>query len=282
MPTVYQYNTENLAIGDVYGGHDPNRYYLHEYFEKVPSVNGDIEKKTLESDGVTTLFADLNKANKSFEFEAVGASSACSFNQDETGINLVTDSNAAGDNVIVLPHGDTNLSAWENIYWKTSNQVHWSCALKVNSIIDIIFWAGLKLTSTKTLATNDHQAYFTFDPTNRSGGEAFTNTGHLHFVYSIGGTDYVTDLGIGVVANTIYKLRIEIDSNRQVQVYVNDTLYGLSTTESSSGNTASNVLVKSLALTDNIILKPYIGVETNRDVSKTLNLCYQHISKVIS
>ena len=39
MPTVYQYKTENLAIGDVYGGHEPNRYYLHEYFEKVPSTN---------------------------------------------------------------------------------------------------------------------------------------------------------------------------------------------------------------------------------------------------
>ena len=39
------------------------------------------------------------------------------------------------------------------------------------------------------------------------------------------------DLGIVVAADTIYKLRIEIDSNRQVQVYVNDTLYGLSTTE---------------------------------------------------
>ena len=46
MPTVYQYKTENLAIGDVYGGHEPNRYYLHEYFEKVPSTNGDIEKSS--------------------------------------------------------------------------------------------------------------------------------------------------------------------------------------------------------------------------------------------
>ena len=278
MPTVYQYTTENLAIGDVYGGHDPNRYYLHEYFEKVPSINSDIDTATHV--GVTTPFEALNKANKSFEFKAVGTSSACSFNQDGTGINLVTDV-TSGDNVIVLPHEDSNLSAWDNIYWKTTSQVHWSCALKIDNISDVFFWAGLKLTSTKAIATDDHQAYFKFDPNTSS---SFTNAGNLQFVYSISDTDYVTDLGIAVAADTIYKLRIEIDSNRQVQIYVNDTLYGLSTTEGTSGNTAVNALVKSLPLVDDdtVYLKPFVGVQTNTTAAKTLNLCYEHISKVIS
>ena len=279
MPTVYQYKTENLAIGDVYVGHDPNRYYLHEYFEKVPSKNSDIEKITHNSDN-TTSFAVLNVANKSFEFKAAGGSSACSFNQDGTGINLVTDT-ATDNNVIVLPHEDSNLSAWNNIYWKTTSQVHWSCALKIDNISDVFFWAGLKLTSTKAIATDDHQAYFKFDPNTTS---SFTNAGNLQFVYSISDTDYVTDLGIVVAADTIYKLRIEIDSNRQVQIYVNDTLYGLSTTEGTSGNTAVNALVKSLPLVDSdtVYLKPIVGVQTNTTAAKTLNLCYEHISKVIS
>ena len=108
------------------------------------------------------------------------------------------------------------------------------------------------------------------------------NTWNLHFVYSVGGTDYITDLGITVAINTIYKLRIEIDSNRQIQVYVNDVLYGLATTSDATGTTASNSLVKSLALTDNINLKPYVGVETGEAGAKTLNLCYEHISKAIS
>ena len=64
-----------------------------------------------------------------------------------------------------------------------------------------------------------------------SGGEAFTKCWKSSFCLFNRDTDYVTDLGIAVAADTIYKLRIEIDSNRQVQVYVNDTLYGLSTTE---------------------------------------------------
>lgn len=278
MPTVYQYTTENLAIGDVYGGHDPNRYYLHEYFEKVPSLNADIEKKTLEDDGVTTLFANLNKANKSFEI-LVNGTITCEFNTT-SGINLTTeDSN--NSSVIVQPHSDVGQTAWTGINWNTASQVHWSCAISINNNSNVIFWAGLKFSNTKTLATDDDQAYFTFDPSGLSG-KAFTNIGNLHFVYSVGGTDYITDLGIVVAINTIYKLRIEIDSNRQIQVYVNDVLYGLATTSDATGTTALNSLVKSLALTDNINLKPYVGVETGEAAIKTLNLCYEHISKAIS
>ena len=278
MPTVYQYTTENLAIGDVYGGHDPNRYYLHEYFEKVPSLNADIEKKTLEDDGVTTLFANLNKANKSFEI-IVSSSGTCGFNTT-SGISLTTN-NTDTSSVIVLPHLDALQTAWKEIFWNTASQVHWSCAVSIDNNSNVIFWAGLKLTNTKTLATDDDQAYFTFDPPGKSGND-FTNTGNLHFVYSVGGTDYITDLGIVVAINTIYKLRIEIDSNRQIQVYVNDVLYGLATTSDDTGTTALNSLVKSLALTDNINLKPYVGVETGEAAAKTLNLCYEHISKAIS
>jgi hypothetical protein len=278
MPTVYQYTTENLAIGDVYGGHDPNRYYLHEYFEKVPKLNAVIEKITgvdnADSAAVITFTTGYNQANKSFEI----SSGTCEFNET-SGINLTTQA-TNNSSVIVQPHLDTGQTAWTGIKWKTSSQVHWSCAISIDSTSNVIFWAGLKLTNTKTLETDNDQAYFTFDPTGKSGND-FTNTGNLHFVYSVGGTDYITDLGIAVAADTIYKLRIEIDSNRQIQVYVNDVLYGLATT---SDTTALNSLVKSLALTDdiNINLIPYVGVETGEAGAKTLNLCYEHISKAIS
>ena len=282
MPTVYQYTTENLAIGDVYGGHDPNRYYLHEYFEKVPALNAVIEKIT-DGGGVdpniTIDFTNgYNKANKSFEI-LVSGTITCEFNTT-SGINLTTeDSN--NSSVIVQPHSDVGQTAWTGINWNTASQVHWSCAISINNNSNVIFWAGLKFSNTKTLATDADQAYFTFDPPGKSG-KAFTNIGNLHFVYSVGGTDYITDLGIVVAINTIYKLRIEIDSNRQIQVYVNDVLYGLATTSDATGTTALNSLVKSRALTDNINLKPYVGVETGEAAIKTLNLCYEHISKAIS
>jgi hypothetical protein len=281
MPTVYQYTTENLTIGDVYGGHDPNRYYLHEYFEKVPALNTAIESITQSNDAteqaVITFTNGYNQANKSFEI----SSGTCEFNTT-SGISLTTQA-LNNSSVIVQPHSDARQTAWAAINWNTASQVHWSCAVSINSTSNVIFWAGLKLTNTKTLETDADQAYFTFDPTAKSGN-SFTNTGNLHFVYSVAGTDYITDLGIVVAINTItiYKLRIEIDSNRQIQVYVNDVLYGLATTSDTTGTTALNSLVKSLALTNDINLKPYIGVETGDGVAKTLNLCYEHISKAIS
>jgi len=282
MPTVYQYETENLAIGDVYGGHDSNRYYLHEYFEKVPSTNSTIASITdgtgTDPDITITFTNGYNKANKSFEIIITNAS-VCTFNTT-SGISLTTDG-AVNDSVIVLPHLDAGQTAWTEVFWNTASQVHWSCAVSINNTSNVIFWAGLKTSNTELLGDNNDQAYFTFDPTGKSDND-FTNAGNLHFVYSIGGTNYITDLGIVVEADTIYKLRIEIDSNRQIQVYVNDVLYGLATTSDATGTTASNSLVKSLALTDNINLTPYVGVKTGENAAKTLNLCYEHISKAIS
>lgn len=282
MPTVYQYTTENLAIGDVYGGHDSNRYYLHEYFEKVPALNSVIETiadGTGTNPNITIDFTNgYNNASRNFEI-IVSGTITCEFNTS-SGISLTTE---ASNNsfLIVLPHLDAGQTAWTGVSWNTASQVHWSCAVSINNISNVIFWAGLKTSNTESLQNDNDQAYFTFDPTGKSGN-AFTNAGNLHFVYSIGGTDYITDLGLTVTADTIYKLRIEIDSNRQIQVYVNDVLYGLATTSDATGTTAANTLVKSLALTDNINLIPYVGVETGENAVKTLKLCYEHISKAIS
>ena len=245
------------------------RYYLHEYFEKVPAIRSaiaTIADGTGVAPDITIDFTNgYNNANKSFEI--ITGTITCNFNTT-SGISLTTQNNSTSS-LIVLPHLEQGQTAWTGVNWNTASQVHWSCAVSINNISNVIFWSGLKLTNTKTLITDNDQAYFTFDPTGKSGN-AFTNAGNLHFVYSIGGTDYITDLGVAVVADTVYKLRIEIDSNRQVQVYVNDVLYGLATTSDATGTTAANTLVKSLALTDNINLIPYVGVETGENAVKTL------------
>lgn len=282
MPTVYQYETENLAIGDVYGGHDSNRYYLHEYFESVPADNQILLSSTQTNEANLQAIIPLlpyTQANKNFEIDISGTSTA-SYNTTGAGINLTTQ-NVDTSSITVLPHLATTASPWQQILWNTASQVHWSCSLKIDSNSNIIFWAGLKLTKTETLATDADQAYFTYDPNGRSGN-ALTSTANLHFVYSVDETDYITDLGLAIAADTVYKLRIEIDSNRQIQVYVNDTLYGLATTSDATGTTAAHTLVKSLALKDNINLIPYVGVETCAAAVKILALHYEHISKVIS
>ena len=64
--------------------------------------------------------------------------------------------------------------------------------------------------------TNDNdQAYFLYATDDDIG--TITNNGNLHFIYSIGGTDYVTDLGVAVTVDTVYRLKLAFDENRQIK-----------------------------------------------------------------
>ena len=108
-----------------------------------------------------------------------------------------------------------------------------------------------------------------------------TSTTTLHFCYSVAGTDYVTNLGITVGADTIYRLRISIDNNRKISVFVNEVQYGLTTSASSSGATVSNETQKSAQLTNDIDFIPYVGVQQTTADADTLTLYYQKISRLL-
>ena len=219
--------------------------------------------------------------NKHFEISGTNASNDdVTFSADFAGIQLQTD-NAINDQVIILPHLDTNQTAWTNIKWGTTHQLEWETAIETDSsIANMCFWAGLKLSNVPTYATNDDQAYFLYS-TNSTGGGTLANYSNLFFVYSIGGTDYVTDLGIAVEASKMYKLRISIDGNRQVAVYVNGVQYGLTTTDSTTGTTQSNSNILSKALTIDQYLIPYVGVQSLSTNEGKITLCYEKISRVL-
>jgi len=139
----------------------------------------------------------------------------------------------------------------------------------------------LKLTATGLYTTDADQAYFLFaDHTDDDLGTLTTN-GNLHFVYSVGGTDIVTDLGITVAASTIYRLRIEIDSSRQVSVFVNDVQYGLATSAVAGGSTQTENTQRSNALTTNIYLNATVGVQSLAAAAKKIYVFYERISRVI-
>ena len=264
MPRT-QYYTEHLFIGDVHQGRDTNRYYLSEYFTQLPQANG----------GVGHTYA-----NKNFEVLGTNASADdITFSSTEAGAQLQTDG-ADDDQVIVAPHLDSAQTAWTNILWGTENQTHWACAIRTGaSVADVSFWAGLKLTNTPVYATDADQAYFLYSSNDDMG--ALTTNGNLHFVYSVDNTDYITDLGIAVAASTIYRFRIEIDSSRKLKIYVNETQYGLVTSATAGGATQSNSQQKSLAMTDDIDLIPYVGVQALTASTKQITLCYEHISRII-
>ena len=144
---------------------------------------------------------------------------------------------------------------------------------------DTSFWAGIKKTNDAAYATDDDQAYFLYSADDTQG--ALTTNANLHFIYSVGDTDYITDLGVAVAADTVYRLRIEIDINRQVSVFVNDVQYGVVTSSTAGGATQSVATTKSLVMTSGVPLIPFVGVETLTTAAKTIILFYERISRII-
>ena len=203
------------------------------------------------------------------------------YHTTNTGIQIQT-AGADQDQVIIIPHSDTAQTAWNNTKWYPNKQTEWECSLTTgSSIADVKIWAGLKETSDQLLATDDDQAYFKFQ-TDGDNSEAFTTFANLHFVYSVGGTDYISDLGIAVAADTTYHLRIVIDSDYKATIFVNQTQYSLTSTAGSTGGTTTGAgTTKSLALTPTADLKPYIGIEAGADAQKDISVHFQKISRVV-
>jgi hypothetical protein len=113
----------------------------------------------------------------------------------------------------------------------------------------------LKLTNTEAVATDDDQAFFRFDSTDDTTWKC---------VSSVAGTDTSADSGLTVAANTTYHLRIEIDSDRKAHFFINDDEVAISA-----------------ALTNDVDLIPYVGVQGDTTAAKTIHLAKQKISRII-
>jgi len=218
---------------------NPNRFVLVERFNRLPQLNASV--------GVA--------ANLDFEILGTNASDDdVTFAATIGGVQLQTDG-ADNDQVIVLPHLDTSQSAWTGVKWGTENQVVWECVIRTSAITACTIWAGLKLTNTSVIATDDDQAFFRY---------AAASDTNWQCEYSIGGTDTEADSGVAVAANTNVYFRIEIDSDRKAHFFIND-----------------NEVAVSTALTDDVDLIPYVGIHANAAAAKTLNLVSEKISRII-
>lgn len=218
----------------------------------------------------TTLAATVIKAgnlganghvNRDFEISGTNMTTALSTRTAAGGITLTT-AGADQDQSILGPHLDTAQSAWAGTAWNTAASMEWECKIYTSAAIDNQkIWAGLKLTTDQLVATDADQAYFKFQ-TDATNSEAFTDFTLLHFVYSVGGTDYISALPITVAASTAYHLKIVLDSDRKASIWVNGTQYSVSNTAGSTGGTAVTAgKGKSLALTSITTLNPVIGLE---------------------
>lgn len=133
-----------------------------------------------------------------------------------------------------------------------------------SSVASVAICAGLKLTATDVLATDDDQAYFRY--------LSSENSGAWQFVTSRAGTDTTTVApsytrqGAAVAANTLYVLDVVVNADRTVQGYVN-------------GAPISNVALP--ALTTAIAFIPVIGCAATASAAKAISIKDVRLSKTI-
>ena len=262
---------DNSAVNR--GNKNTGRYYLEEYFSKRPALNANIDQAyTVEV---------ARAANRDFEVLGTNMTTAlATFDTTRAGVTITT-AGADQDQSIIAPHLDAGFTAWASVLWGTENYTEWECAISTNAIDNQKIWAGLKLTNDQLVATDDNQAYFKFQ-TDATNSEAFTDFTKLHFVHSVAGTDFISRLPITVAADTTYHLKIVIDSARKASIFVDGVQYDVTTTAGSTGGTAVAAgTVPTGALTDNIDLIPYIGIEAGAAAAEALDVHYQAINRII-
>ena len=265
-----------------FGLRDARRYYLYESFAKKPGLNA-VSIIDPDADSASALAAYVI-ANRDFETLGTNMTTALTtFPGTSAGIKMTT-AGADQDQAILLPHLDANMSAWSKVLWGTENQVEWECSIMLPALDNQKVWAGLKLTNDQLVATDDDQIFFKFQ-SDATNSEAFTTFANWHLVHSIGGTDYISKLPIAVAANTIYHLKIKIDSDRKATCFVNGVQYNITSTAGSTGGTAVTAVeagkaaTKSAALTNDVDLIPYIGIEAGAAAAEAIDVHWTSISR---
>jgi hypothetical protein len=245
---------------------DARRYYLDEWFLQRPGINANIDQ-------VSTV--EVQRAlNRNWEALGTNMTTAlATFAATSAGI-LATTAGADADQAILTPHLDTAATAWAGTKWGTENEVHFETSIMLPALDNQKVWAGLKLTNDQLVATDDDQAYFKYQ-TDATNSEAFTDFAKWHFVHSIGGTDFISQIPVTVATNTPYHLRFEIDSDRKAAIFVNGIQYNVTSTSGSTGGTAVTTgTTRSGALTDNVDLIPYVGIEAGAAAAEAVNVHY--------
>ena len=261
---------------------DARRYYLEEWFLQRPGLNA-VNIIDPDADSASALAA-TQAANKNFETLGTNMTTALTtFSATHGGI-LMTTAGADQDQAILLPHLDTNQTAWSGTKWGTENSVEWECSISLPALDNQKVWAGLKLTNDQLVATDANQIFFKYQ-TDATNSEAFSDYSYWHLVHSIGGTDYISQIPVTVAADTPYHLKIAIDSDRKATCFINGVQYNITSTSGSTGGTAVTAVqpgvaaAKTAALTDDIDFIPYIGIEAGAAAAEAINVHYQAISR---
>ena len=212
-----------------------------------PGINADIQNA---AEAVRMI------ADPDFELLGTNAVTADAAYYVEGGITIGSHG-ADLDSTILLPHLDANQTPWSVVTWGTDKETVWECDITTGTITTAVIWAGLKLTNTPTIATDDNQVFFRY--------ENGVSSGVWVVASSIANVDTSTVTTVTVAASTRYHLRIAIDSARRATCYINGV-----------------VVFTSAALTDAVDLIPYIGVKASGVAAvRSIVVHGQAISRVI-
>lgn len=192
------------------------------------------------------------------------------------GMYLFT-SATSGHQAIISPNSSSVHNALNCGVIKTGSRIEFQTSVIFPSIAtDFSFFAGLKLTSDPTIATDTNQCMFCFGQSSPLDASLPSNTNFV-FAYSIAGTDYMTNLGLPVVADREYHLKFVMDKNRKIKVFINGVQFGLSST--SGTYTATNSYDESAQMTNNVSVYPMLGLENTDSNSRSVVVNYIKCSR---
>ena len=195
-----------------YGDNNPQRIPpLFENFMLRPGVNADRDAAAANTYATATAQLNIDK-NPHFEVLGTNATSALVTHGADGGL-LLTTAGASADQIIIAPHLNTGVSKWTGTQFNTDKEPAWRTIIKTGaSIADVTLWAGLKLTNTGVVATDNDQVLFRYN--------AAVNEGRWQAIYSVGGTDYELDTGIEVEASIRYQMGVFVGPDRKPYFYI--------------------------------------------------------------
>lgn len=268
---------------------------LSEYFTQRPALKAVNELAADFSTHPTAAeLLAMVIANKNFSVIGTNMTTAlCTFSTNG-GVTLTT-AGASSDQGIILPSLTTGLTAWSGVNWVTDNSPRFEVMVRTPATItSYVMWAGLKLTNTDVLATDDDQVMIKTTTTADTGGSATNFT----VCTSRGGVDVVTVLPEKLKASTLYRLTISLNASRKPNVRIasvfqpldnagvaivstsqeiKNTLYNL--IPGTSGQTGADGSVP-LVTAKNFI--PYVGVKSLTSAARALDVLELHCGKAVA
>ncbi len=246
-------NQGTLQNGAIYTNSLANRSELTERFEKTPILNADI----LITATAPTLaqMALIWRANVNFEVAGTNMTTALCTHSTGGGIVLTT-AGADEDQAFLQAHSDSLATSWFTQDYGTDDRVIFETTIQTGAAITAqIIHAGLLLTNDNVVVTDAEQAFVRY--------EAGVNDGQFQLITSDNGTDTTTDLNVTVAVTTSYHIKLVINGDRDVTVFINGVLVGRVAAAVGTGHD----------------LIPFIGIEASATATKALTVRNLRVSK---